>query len=322
MMQGTVKDVSDLLACPKCKFPLEIGTSSCRCISASCGRVFPLVRDTPVLIVEEQSVFRLSDYRPSDSITLGYRPHRSFVSIIQRWGPSITENRIGEALYAELLVQLRRLPGEGPKRVLVVGAGDAGAGITGLRQAVDMLVLETDVYFAGTVVVIADGHDLPLRDGSVDAVVLQAVLEHVADPVRCVEEAYRVLREGGLIYAESPFMYPVHLGAYDFHRFSLIGHRRLFSQFKEVRIGVGAGAGTALALAFRSFLLSLSAVKSYQSIIRLLTPFLVFWLKYFDRATATKPHASDYACTTYFLGSKNTMRMTDAEIIGTYRKLR
>jgi SAM-dependent methyltransferase len=289
-------------------------------MSSVCGRTYPIVRGTPILIVEDRSVFRLSDYRPSESISLGYQPRGSIVSFLMPWVPSITENRVGEGLYIELLAHLRQLPGSAPKRVLIVGAGDAGAGIQPLRDAADIAVLETDVYFAGTVAVIADGHDLPFADGSFDAVVLQAVLEHVADPVRCVAEAHRVLRDSGLVYAESPFMYPVRLGAYDFQRFSVMGHRRLFRQFREIRVGVIAGAGTALALSFRSFLLSLSAGRAYQAAVRMGAPFFVFWLKYVDRITVAKTHASDFACTSYFLGRRSTEPRSDAEILACYRK--
>ena len=241
-MQASAKDAVGALACPRCKAPLQVLQTHCRCTSSECKSEYPIVGNTPILIVEERSVFRLENYSPRESISLGYEPRRPIVSLIHRWMPSITENRIGEQLYLELIRLLRQIPGEALKRVLIVGAGDSGEGIAALRAAPDILVFETDVYFAGTVVVIADGHDLPFLDASFDAVVLQAVLEHVADPVRCVAEAHRVLRDGGLVYAESPFMYPVHLGAYDFQRFSLTGHRRLFRQFHELKVGVIAGA--------------------------------------------------------------------------------
>ena len=48
------------------------------------------------------------------------------------------------------------------------------------------------------------GESLPLRSGRVDAVLLLACLNHVLDPARVIEEAWRVLRPGGrlLILAE------------------------------------------------------------------------------------------------------------------------
>jgi 2-polyprenyl-3-methyl-5-hydroxy-6-metoxy-1,4-benzoquinol methylase len=43
-------------------------------------------------------------------------------------------------------------------------------------------------------------------DGTCDAVVVQAVLEHVLQPDVVVAEIHRVLRPDGLVYAETPFM--------------------------------------------------------------------------------------------------------------------
>jgi ubiquinone/menaquinone biosynthesis C-methylase UbiE len=47
----------------------------------------------------------------------------------------------------------------------------------------------------------ADGRDLPLADGSFDAVVLHRVLSHVPGPERVLTEAFRVLRPGGWLVA-------------------------------------------------------------------------------------------------------------------------
>jgi SAM-dependent methyltransferase len=44
----------------------------------------------------------------------------------------------------------------------------------------------------------------PFGDGEFDAVVMKDLLEHVADPVRLVEEVHRLLRPGGLVFASSP----------------------------------------------------------------------------------------------------------------------
>ncbi len=48
--------------------------------------------------------------------------------------------------------------------------------------------------------VIADGLRLPVRDGAADLVFSSNVLEHVADPIRLIEEMIRVTRPGGLVY--------------------------------------------------------------------------------------------------------------------------
>ena len=75
--------------------------------------------------------------------------------------------------------------------------------------------LRTGAYFNGTK---PDGtqderltwtqclaEDLPFPDNSMDVVLLSGVLEHVLDPDRCVDEAERVLRPGGLLIIQVPF---------------------------------------------------------------------------------------------------------------------
>ncbi|MCP4435902.1 MAG: glycosyltransferase [Actinomycetia bacterium] len=55
-----------------------------------------------------------------------------------------------------------------------------------------------------------DGLALPFADDSFDLVQSQAVLEHVPDPQRAVDEIVRILKPGGLAYFEVAFMQPLH----------------------------------------------------------------------------------------------------------------
>ncbi|MBD0740419.1 methyltransferase domain-containing protein [Streptomyces sp. CBMA29] len=51
---------------------------------------------------------------------------------------------------------------------------------------------------------LGDVHELPLADGSVDRARTDRVLQHVADPVRALCEAHRVLRPGGRLVLGEP----------------------------------------------------------------------------------------------------------------------
>jgi uncharacterized protein YbaR (Trm112 family) len=57
---------------------------------------------------------------------------------------------------------------------------------------------------------LGDGLALPFADACFDLVLSQAVLEHVPDPQRAVDEIVRVLKPGGTAYVEAAFMQPLH----------------------------------------------------------------------------------------------------------------
>lgn len=68
-----------------------------------------------------------------------------------------------------------------------------------------------------------DGHCLPFRAESFDAVLALDVLEHLPSPDQCVREAARVLRGGGQLIVQTPFLYPLHDMPHDFQRWTLPG---------------------------------------------------------------------------------------------------
>lgn len=164
-----------------------------------------------------------------------------------------------------------------------------------------------------------DAHDIPFEDETFDDVIVQAVLEHVVDPARCAAEIRRVLRPRGVVYAETPFMQQVHEGAYDFTRFTHLGHRRLWRDFDELASGVACGPGMALAWAWRYFLLSFARRPATRTLASAAARGSAFWLKYFDRFLAHHPGAYDAASGFFFLGRKSQTRLTDRQLPHLYR---
>ena len=73
--------------------------------------------------------------------------------------------------------------------------------------------------------VFADAACLPVKEGSVDSVILLDVLEHVSEPDETLAEVHRVLRIGGSLVVSVPFLYPIHDAPYDFQRYTLFGMR-------------------------------------------------------------------------------------------------
>jgi glycosyltransferase involved in cell wall biosynthesis/SAM-dependent methyltransferase len=303
-----------ILRCPSCGAELVPDSAGLSCTSAA-AHAFPVLDGIPVLIDEDRSVFSHADFRERRRTTVA--PPSPVLEAIASALPTLSLNVKAEANYrrfADLL--LRRAP---TARVLVVGGGTSGAGMEVLARNPAIELIESDVFFGERTAIICDAHDLPFADASIDGLVIQAVLEHVLDPYRCVQEVHRVLRADGLVYAETPFMQQVHVARYDFTRFTHLGHRRLFRKFSEVESGVTCGPGMALAWAYQYFLLSFCRRRATRVLARGFARSTAFWLKYLDRYLEENPGALDAASGYYFLGRKSEETLADRELVRLYR---
>lgn len=83
--------------------------------------------------------------------------------------------------------------------------------------------------YPGLADVLGDACRLPFRDASANAVLLLDVLEHLRSPTAAIAEAVRILKPGGRLVLQVPFMYPVHDAPNDFQRWTLDGLRQLLS---------------------------------------------------------------------------------------------
>jgi SAM-dependent methyltransferase len=96
--------------------------------------------------------------------------------------------------------------------------------------------LDIDPIYTG-VDLWADGLELPFRDDSFSAILSQAVIEHVTEPDRYVRECRRVLRPGGVMYAEVAFLQPVHQAPHHYFNVTPFGLRWLFRDWEIIDEG-------------------------------------------------------------------------------------
>ena len=114
---------------------------------------------------------------------------------------------------------------------------DLGAGNPRESEHYANVVFHEFVHYAHTdVVSICDR--LPYRDGVFDAVISKASFEHLARPWDVADEIYRVLKPGGVVRADTAFMYPLHGDPYHFFNMTLDGAREIFKRFRTLRCGV------------------------------------------------------------------------------------
>lgn len=304
------QSVARKYACPIHKEPLSDAL-----FCPSCNAEYPSVNGIPILINDNNSVFRIADYLDQGAYdgASGYGGSldkatgikRLYRRAVQALGESSPQKEF--AVIDALNMIASELPNA---EILVIGSGDA---------SVDIEATYTDVAFGANVQCIADAHDLPFVDQSFDVCIAVAVLEHVVDPHRCVQEIMRVLRPGGYVYAETPFMQPVHMGAYDFTRFTHLGHRRLFRYFEEIRSGIAVGPGSSSAQTLRYAIASITdrpGVKKWLKLFALLVTYPMRWLDYLSRSKLT---AYDSASGFYFFGRLTDQPLSDRQLLTLYR---
>ncbi len=130
-----------------------------------------------------------------------------------------------------------------PSEILQKGAGiciDIGCGEGVHRQAIENAGYKwvgVDLRFSRFISVQGDAHQLPFRSGSVSAVFVWQCLEHVKAFWLVIEEIYRVLKPGGMVFGSTSFLEPYH--DFSFYGYSEKGLENLFAKFRGVEIYPG-----------------------------------------------------------------------------------
>jgi SAM-dependent methyltransferase len=265
-----------------------------------------------VLINPEKSIFDT----PSETIVMrdgGPRKHW-IKALIPEMGHNLNAGR-GFVMFKN---EIKRRT-DGQATVLVIGAGQGGLGTSDLYNDQAIKTINSDILPSANLDIIADAHYLPIADSSCDGVVIQAVLEHVLDPAGVVAEIHRVLKPGGVVYAETPFMQMVHERAYDYTRFTDLGHRNLFKYFSEIDRGITGGAGMSLAWAWCYFLRAFTSGKRSALAAVVLGRFMTFPLLFIDGWLAQKPGSYDACSGCYFLGTKSDRPITHTQLVESFR---
>jgi len=315
MDQSKACQLNSFLCCP-CHLRSELEYSDegqLKCVNEGCPkteRCFPQVAEQPVLIDFTESLFNEEEFvQEEDTSGINRNPSsfRLFVGKIL-WGRNY-KCEANVKRFTEHLLKHNPRP-----TVLIVGGGSIGKGSDYLYTNPAIKVRSFDVYSSEVTDFVADAHSIPMKNESVDGVLIQAVLEHVLEPAKVVSEIYRVLKPNGIVYAETPFMQQVHEKAYDFTRFSESGHRWLFKKFELIDSGSVFGPATVLSWSLRYFFAGILRNKTLGAALA----GCFFWLRYLDRFIPAN-YTSDGASAVFFLGIKSNQPMEYEEIVKFYR---
>lgn len=320
-----INSIKKSLICPYCSSFVEFYNDEIVCINNRCKKVFPIQNGIPILLNEDNSIFRISDFLKEKLTTFELNGHKLFSiknflkNKVNKLLPSLSNNLSAQNNFITLQNYLRK---KISPKVLIIGGGVVTVGTDILLKDKNILFVESDVSFGSRTNFILDCHNIPFNSNTFDCVILQAVLEHVLDPTRCIDEVHRVLNKYGLVYAATPFMQQVHMRKYDFTRFTYLGHRRLLRQFEEIESGIFAGTGVALGWSIRYFFRSLSNNKFIINMLDILSRLIFFWLKYIDYLTHNNTGTYDAASGFYFIGQKSSSVLKDKDLIKLYKGLK
>ncbi len=133
---------------------------------------------------------------------------------------------------------------------------------------------------------LADANALPFPRACFHLVVSQETVEHLPDPFAAVQEMASVLRPGGALYLQMPFVIGYHPGPEDYWRFTGAGMRRLIEQagLSVERVVPGIGGGTGLHRILVEFVAGAAArvLRSSYLPIKGLAALLFYPLKWLD----------------------------------------
>lgn len=164
-----------------------------------------------------------------------------------------------------------------------------------------------DLYPGPGVDVVADAHDLHMvADGSADCVVAVGLLLHCRFPQQVVDEFYRILKPGGVLYLNAPFVF-VHSEHPDvYFHFTYEGLQVLCRAFEHIQSGFNRGPASSmchLLIHFCALLFSFNRNTLYQTNLYFFT-WLLFWIKYLDVFVAKFDNARLIYSGTYLIGRK------------------
>ncbi len=277
-----------IAACPACHGRLVWDAAGAGCCCTACGRVYavagdvvwmrldaagaPLAPAPPQPVPPDTALRRLA--RATTPPDFAYKTEDSRQRI-----PGFVERLGSDAV------------------ILNLGSGRTNFGVR---------VVNLDIGPWSHVDVVAVGERLPVQDASLDGVITQGVLEHVPDLPATLAEIDRVLRPGGLVYHEAPFIQGFHASPNDFRRFTAVGMAELAPGYEILERGVAVGPSSALMWVASEYLALLFSLgnKTLLKAGRRAFPWLLSPLKFADARLEGHPQADLIASAFYIVAAK------------------
>jgi SAM-dependent methyltransferase len=142
--------------------------------------------------------------------------------------------------------------------------------------------INLDLFPMEDVDIAADAEHLPFPSGIVERVECDAVLEHVRDPRKVMQEIERVLAPGGYVHLVTPFCHPFHEYPKDYRRFTLDGLKELAGTLEVVAEGWRTGPTATLLVFVIEYVKLLFPWRAWRVVSHGVAGWLLFPLRYLD----------------------------------------
>ncbi len=183
---------------------------------------------------------------------------------------------------------LKKELGNDAKLALNLGSGNS---------KISKKIINIDLFDYSNVDIVCDISKLPIKSKSIDIIISIAVLEHVKEPEKIIQEILRVLKPKGKIFIYIPFIQGYHASPHDYQRYTISGMEYLFRAFEIIEVKCGSGPTSGLLWIFQEWLAMMLSfgLKPLYQIFHLILIGITFPIKFLDIFLIHHPFAKNIA---------------------------
>lgn len=279
--------IGKVIRCPHCYSKLVLNMPDITCVNSLCGAKYYFENGCPVLMTPEDKIHLQSFLSQHTAQTVPAFNNRLRLKFLPP-GPCYDPRRSE---------RLPRFWSRFSKDAIIIDIGSQSAK---LRDD----VINFDLTPFQNVNLVGNALRIPIADNAVDGVINTGVLEHVEDIEQVLREIYRILKPGGILYIEIPFMQGFHPDPTDFQRLTYQGLQRALKDFLIEEMEVSSGPYSNLSWAIRETIAAASATERGFTWLWIIGGWLTFWIKYLDRFVVGKRFAHRVASSYYVIATK------------------
>ncbi|MBC8146430.1 MAG: methyltransferase domain-containing protein [Bacteroidetes bacterium] len=285
--------IEQILACPSCK--LQLNKIEKYYLCENCSLKFPY-DSIPNLLIHNEMI-KISDHYQS--------MEKSIKERIKNFIP-LPDVRLWTRRSKNIICRTLKDINPDDKNKVVINIGSASERIFKKFFKPYDQIIKIGIPHKEHVDIFGDAMKLPIKNNCLDLMISSSVMEHIPDPELAVVESLRVLKPGGKIYCEIPFMVGYHMIPYDYQRYTIQGIERLFAKhgYKLIDKGISSGPFTAYMLMIHHSVINIAPKGFLQYVLRIILSWLLLPFKYLDYFVENSKWAEIFACNFYYLGEK------------------